>query len=36
MTPNGFKKVIEFNEEGLQHCYKINFDNFSIIASDKH
>lgn len=35
MTPTGFKKVEEFVEEGLQHCYEIKFKGFNTIATDK-
>lgn len=36
MTPTGFKKVVDYKEEGLQHCFELKFDGFNTIMSDKH
>ena len=33
MTPNGFKRIFGYNDEGVQHCYQINFSGFSTIVS---
>ena len=36
MTPTGFKKVLEYKEEGLQHCFELKLNGCNNIASDKH
>ena len=35
MTPNGFKKVNDYKDEGKQHCFKISFDSFETIVTNK-
>ena len=36
LTPTGFKKILEYKEEGLQHCYEFKFEGFNTVTTDKH